>query len=355
MTETQHPPDDLQTPVPRRGLFARLRSVIHRYRSARLIIIGYGFNAPGGAWRSIQHYHTFMASRGENVIRIPRRGRHSARQMFMAFLVGRRILFNGLDSFYHLEALLFCLLRRDVMLYLHETAYVFNEFKSTNPIRYRWVARLIRNRRICCVSRQHEKFIRETFGATRTHVVYENIIPPRPDTFDTSRPMILMVGTVEKRKGATLFSDLADLAREQGRDWNFCWVGPTHSTHDVRLSANVQWLGPRADVFPFLEKCALFFLSSVDDPFPLACLEALSLHRKCVVYRNTGLAEVLEDVDGCAVYESYDAHSALAAIDRALATPLDTEKVDHINKNISSVSSFAERMSAVLAAHDAER
>lgn len=333
------------------GILGRLRAVIARYRAAKLIIIGYGFDAPGGAWRSIQHYHSFMATKGENVIRIARRSKYSARQMFMAFLAGRRVLFNGLDCFFHFETILFCLLRRDILIYLHETEYVFTEFKNTHPVRFNWVKRLIPKCRICCVSKRQEKYIRDTFGATKTHVIYENIMPPSPDVFDDSKTTILMVGSVEKRKGATLFSDLADLAREQGRDWNFCWVGPAHNTHDVRMSENVQWIGARPDVFPFLERCSLFFLSSLDDPFPLASLEALSLHRKCVVYRNTGLAEVLESVDGCGVYESHDAETALATIDKAMATDLDIAKVDEINKGISSVSSFADRMDAVLEQH----
>jgi len=354
MAGSKTPTDKSTTYVPSRGMLPRLRSVIQRYRDARLIIIGYGFNAPGGAWRSIQHYHSFMATRGENVIRIARRAKYSARQMFMAFLAGRRVLFNGLDCFFHLEALLFCTFRRNVILYLHETEFVFNEFRETHPVRFRWLRWLIPRCRICCVSKRQEKFLRENFRAQNTHVVYENIMPPSPIVFDDAKTVILMVGSVEKRKGATLFSDLADLAKERGRDWSFCWVGPIASTQDVRMSPNVSWLGPRPDVFPFLDRCSLFFLASVDDPFPLACLEALSLHRKCVVYRNTGLSEVLESVDGCAVYEKYDAETALAAIDRAMATPLDTAKVDAINNNISSVSSFAARMNAVLEEIDSE-
>ena len=332
-------------------MLKKIKSIIKRYRRARLIIIGYGFFASGGAWRSIYQYYQHMSMRGQKVMLITRPWRHSSRQMLMAFFFGNCVLFNGLDSFFYLDSVLFCLIRRDAIVYLHETAFIFAQFQKHHPLLYRLVRRIVRRNRICCVSRRQEAFLREEFGARYTHVIYESIVPNFPEALDTGRTNIVMVGTIDPRKGATLFSQVADHAHELGRDWEFIWIGSAANTRDVYLSERVRWLGAKPDVYPFLSRADLFLLSSIDDPFPLACLEALSLYRKCVVYRNTGLAEVLDGVQGCAVYEDYTVDAVTAAIDRALTTELDHERIRDINERISSVPSFTDRMETVLDEH----
>lgn len=329
------------------GVLRRLKTAVGRYRSARAIIIGYGFFAPGGAWKSAYQYFSHLIANGENAILISRPKRRSTRQMIMAFLVGRRIIFNGLDTFSHTGAILFCLMRSNVVIYLHETKYIFDEFRKQHPVRFALVRRIIGRNPICCVSKEHETFVREHLRAKRAYIVYENITPNASAVFDDSRTNIVMVGSVDFRKGATLFSKVADLAKGRGHDWRFYWIGPAGITTDLYLSENVEWLGLKTNVFPFLEKSSLFFLSSVDDPFPLACLEALSLYVKCVVYRKTGLAEFLSDIPGCAVFDDYQPEASLDSIEKALKTPLDRDRVARINAEISSVDSFVERMDKV--------
>ncbi len=327
----------------------RLSAAIERYTDARAIIIGYGFFAPGGCWKSIYNYHAFMHLRGENVVLIARKSPGSLRRLVLAFLVGRRVIINGLDAFFHIEALLFCLLcKRRVILYLHETEFVFEAFRRGHPICFRLLRRILSKHRIACVSRQQEAYLKETFGARDTAVLYENIPTASAPTFDAAALHIVMVGTVERRKGASLFSKVAERARELGLPWCFHWIGGPGYTGDVYLSPLVQWHGHQANVQQFLQRADVFFLSSIDDPFPLSCLEALSLFKKCVVYNKSGIAEILSGINGCAVYRQHTVESAMAALRQAISSPLDRERILQINQEVSTVEAFTNRLNRFL-------
>jgi glycosyltransferase involved in cell wall biosynthesis len=329
-------------------MFTKFRTAVQRFRGAPAILIGYNFFLPGGAWKSIYHYFTHLSLNGFEPILVSRMQQHSFRKLVMALLFGRHLVINGLDAFYRTEAILFCLIRRSVVIYLHETEYIFNSFKQAHPVRYFFVRQIIRRRRIGCVSRQQATLLRNRYGCLSTFVLYEAIQQPGSIQFDPSSKCILMVGTIERRKGVTLFSQVADLAAVRGLPWKFYWVGPHGFAADLLISSNVTWLGHQSDVNAYLRQADVFLLSSVDDPFPLACLEALALHRRCVVYRATGIAEILEGIGGCAVYSSHEPEAALAALSKAIGEPLDTEQVDRINRSISGIGAFSSRLNALL-------
>lgn len=297
------------------------------YRSLDLVIIGYTLFAEGGDWRSIYLYYRDAQQRGQRVKLIDGKRSDGTKQLLAAGFLAPRILVNGLNSLLSWPCLCLCLLRKDVYVYLHGTQYIFEEVNRRFPLRARLIAVILRRNPLLCVSQQAEKLYRERFGSTRTQVVYECI---RVGSFEAFKPgfiQVLMAGTMDQRKGVSLFSKAADLAESQFPDWQFHWCGGSSADSQLYRSNRVVWHGWQPVLQPFLERSQILFLSSSDDPCPLVALEALACGKKCVVYRRTGIAELIEGIPGCAVYEDYTPEAALAALAKAAGVPLDQERV----------------------------
>ena len=311
-------------------------------------IIGYAFFVQNGGWKSIYQYFRQREQHGLPVRLIDRRNPRTRRQLLAAAIFGRHLIFNGLDCFWRWEALLVCLLRPNTAVYLHDTAYMLDAFARDYPLRHRLLARILRRNPVLCVSRAAESLYLERYGATRTTVVYETLAPrPKPD-FAPGSVHIVMVGMLDPRKGVDLFSDLADLARARGRSWTFHWLGGVGSREPGKRPESVRWPGWVHDVDPFPRAADLFFLASADDPFPLSCLEALRACRRCVVYAGTGLAEVIDNLPGCAVYHRRDPEDALSAIDAALAAEPVPADYDRIARDHYNLDGFAQRVDDTL-------
>jgi glycosyltransferase involved in cell wall biosynthesis len=294
--------------------------MLNRYKEAEIVVVGTSFQSEGGDWRSIYLYARSAAAGGGRVIVVNPREKRGWRQTLAVLFFSPRVIVNALASFQSWLVVLMCLLRKDVRLYLHETEYSLDAYRRSNPIRYRIVAFILGRNPILCVSRSAEGLYRKRFGAKETAVVYECPGDFDSTELDPNRVHIVNVASFEKRKGAKLFSKVADLAKERHPDWQFHWVGGSPESEEKPLSAAVEWHGFMWQPSEIVKRCRLFFLSSVDDPCPLSALEALRVGIGCVVYAKTGTAELVESLPGCAVFPDYTAHSALAAIEEALAS-----------------------------------
>jgi glycosyltransferase involved in cell wall biosynthesis len=294
--------------------------MLKRYKDAEIVVVGTSFQSEGGDWRSIYLYARSAAAGGGRVIIVNPREKRGWRQTLAVLFFAPRVIVNALASFQSWLVILMCLVRRDVRLYLHETEYSLDAYRRSNPVRYQILAFVLRRNPILCVSRTAEGLYRKRFGAKNTTVVYECPGEFVSTKLDPNRVHIVNVASLEKRKGAKLFSKVADLAKERHPDWRFHWVGGSPESEERPLSAAVQWHGFMWQPSEIVKQCRLFFLSSVDDPCPLSALEALHAGVGCVVYVNTGTAELVESLPGCAVFADYTAHAAMAAIEEALAT-----------------------------------
>lgn len=318
------------------------------YRKLKLAIILYQANNAGGAWRSIMTYHRSAEMMSEPVKLINRSNRRTFRQVLAAAIAAPRLLFNGLDSFLRWEAIIVCLLRRDSLIYLHETAYMLDQFEKQSPFRFRLVGNILKRNPILAVSEQAAKQYRERFGSHNVFVAYECLPAPADISPRNDSKRICMVGTIDERKGASFFSRVADLASEKHLPWEFHWIGSKGSEESSYLSDNVTWWGWLDSPRGFVKNCDLFFLASVDDPFPLACLEALQDHVRAVAYTGTGAAEMIRDLAGCGVYSTYEAGDALEAIRSALAAGLDVVESDRLMAELIEVPAFQARMDTIL-------
>jgi len=237
---------------------------------------------------------------------------------------------------------------RPAYIYLHETAWTVAVTEDRNPNFA--LSEVLGDHTVLCVSHRQEAWIRG-LGARRTAVVYETVPPLPPGVVPCGRtePLdgpveIVMVGTVQRRKGMVLFGEVADLAKRLGLPWHFSWIGSIVDGA-VPRSSNVTWHGlMQGEALRALQaKADVLFLSSIDDPFPLAVLEMMQLHKRVVCFRNSGSAEIADGVPGCAVFEEHTPEAALEALRRSLSTPLDVAAIQGLVDGLIDVGAFGER------------
>ena len=116
--------------------------------------------------------------------------------------------------------------------------------------------------------------------------------------------VVVGAGTLDWRKGADLFVQLAAEVRRQTREpVSFVWVGGDLSSanwervrSDIERtgSDHVHFVGIKPDPIPWFAMADVFAFTSREDPFPLVCLEHAALGIPIVTYRNGGMPELLE-------------------------------------------------------------
>lgn len=324
-----------------------MRRIRQFYRSRALVVIGDDFFSEGGAWRSVYRYFRRAEAAGKAVLLVDLRKRNTCRSMMASFLFSPRLLVNGLGLFQRWSGILPGLMRRDMLIYLHDTAYMVDGFARQHPWKFYFFRRILRRNIILCVSEQMQDYYRKEFGVTRSHVVREAVALPAPPEFDPNVRNIVMVGSLDERKGVKLFSEVAAAAAAKRLPWKFHWIGGLASQSLGALSSDVRWWGWQDTPLEFTGRADVFFLSSMDDPLPLACLEAMMLGRRCVVYRQTGIAEMIEDIRGCAVFENYSATDAMRALEKVLAETPDSARLIQITRDNASVPALADKLEQI--------
>lgn len=323
---------------------------MHRYRTSRVTILASTLFSEGGDWRSIYFFAKHMEARGESVAMVHIGGKRGFRQMLAAAVYAPRLLVNGLSTLERWSVLLICLFRKDVRIYLHETDYVLDQFQRQSSLRYLLLARILRRNPVLCVSKQAETHYQERFGSIRTHVVYECPGEVEPSVLDPEKQHIVMVGSINERKGVELFSHVADLAAEAHPEWQFHWIGSRATMNDLYQSPKVAWHGWQWNPRDIVRQCDLFFLSSIDDPCPLAALEALHMGKRCVAYKKTGTAELIEGIPGCCIFEIYCEKVVIERIRLALMTSQsEPESTQNLLINQTKPEAFATSVEKALA------
>lgn len=265
------------------------------------------------------------------------------------------VLFNSVGMFARNEAVLDLygvLEPAQRWIYLHETEFTLDSFEANAPRLYARFAHNMRDAQVLCVSRKQASMLADRFGTQKLHVVYNTTsLPSGGPIAPQKRPIIAMLGTQQRRKGVELFSRTADLALRHGLDFEFWWIGQeTEEVPSLYRSRAVNWIGrlDGAALTSALGSLDTFMLASVDDPFPLSVLEAMQLSKHVVCYAKVGTEEIIRGLPGCAVYESYTAESALAALMEARATPVDTTAFKQVNDEVFSLRAFLDKTMSAL-------
>ncbi len=107
-------------------------------------------------------------------------------------------------------------------------------------------------------------------------------------------------GTIEWRKGADIFLQLARRLAARYEDFYFVWVGGkspySNAEYDrikydfdrLELKEKVIFTGLQENPHRFYAAMDLFLLTSREDPFPLVCLEAASLGKPVICFDKAG-------------------------------------------------------------------
>lgn len=182
-------------------------------------------------------------------------------------------------------------------------------------------------------------------------------VPPLPP-----RTEVLFCSRLHPRKRPAHFARLARDLIDEGVDASFVLVGAdegegaqvAEQVAAVGDPARLRWEGaldPSATL-ERMAKASLFVLPSVDEPMPMAVIEAMSTGRPVVVTTSCGLAEAIEQ-EGCGVVvdESYD--SLQQAVRALLADPArmaeQGARAAHAARTRFGMPAVAERLESLYA------
>lgn len=209
-----------------------------------------------------------------------------------------------------------------VVFYCHETMYTYEALQKSKHDAMQVFKYLLLPQSTCLTVSPAQTRWLYSMGAPSVKLVYNSVGHFTPSTVSKEKnTMIVMVGTLQKRKGVDLFSQLADYSTARGQDWSFYWIGgSTKETEDCYRSPNVSWLGFKSaeETREFIAKASVFLLSSIDDPFPLSVGEALLSKTPVVIYKNTGFTDLVEDSVYGDVFHNYSHENAFTTIQRVL-------------------------------------
>ena len=153
-------------------------------------------------------------------------------------------------------------------------------------------------------------------------VLLENGVRPGPSRahwpHDDEVPEVVFCSRLHPRKRAPAFVEMAEHLVRRGVRARFSIVGPdegdlsrvTELIADRGLAHAVPYEGslPSSKILTRLAESQVFVLPSVDEPFPMTVLEAMSVGLPVVITESNGLAGALRSVEGCRVTTpSYEA------------------------------------------------
>ncbi|MGC2805646.1 MAG: glycosyltransferase family 4 protein [Candidatus Acidiferrales bacterium] len=109
--------------------------------------------------------------------------------------------------------------------------------------------------------------------------------------------LVMACGTLNQRKGADLFLQLAAAVCRQREEVYFAWIGGglpaevaqfENGIRAAGLAEKVRLTGTVPHTADYLAAADVFVLTSREDPYPLVCLEAASLAKPIVCFADAG-------------------------------------------------------------------
>lgn len=167
-------------------------------------------------------------------------------------------------------------------------------------------------------------------------VILPNGVPAAPAqpatrTDSAHRPVrVLYLARLQERKRPAVLVRSALTLLGEGRDVQFALVGPdegqagevTRLIEESGFASRINWEGPiePSKTLSRMTQADLYVLPSVNEPFPMAVLEAMSIGLPAIVTDSCGLAPAVAGAEAGAVVGDSEA-SLTAAIDRYLRDP----------------------------------
>jgi len=276
-----------------------------------LLVLGNNFSLSTGVFRPISHYLNFLHHLGGIRLCSVQLAVDASPQTIERLLEQHDVVvINGLQQIcnvIHLADVVAQRARaRPVYGYLHETQWILNRLPDDQKQRIRDILPSL-DLLLCC-ERQIDDFA--PYGSPRSQTIIHNPTLRCPTLASSRKPIrrsgqILMSGTVKERKGIAFYNNCAE--QFSGEGYVFHWAGQQRDpssphSQDVVHHGHLQ----REQLQTLMRQSDIFLLSSLEDTFPLAAVEAYLNGCKLLLPRSTGLIDVMEGRPGVLVYDNHD-------------------------------------------------
>lgn len=158
-----------------------------------------------------------------------------------------------------------------------------------------------------------------------------NGVPPVSEVPELpTRTEVLFCARLQERKRPLLFVEMARTLLAEGVDADFVLVGPDEGQGPAVAAGvaavgdpdRLRWEGPLepSETLARMARATVLVLPSVDEPYPMSVLEAMSVGRPVVVTESCGLAPAVRE-HGCGVVVDESPEALVDAVRRLLAEP----------------------------------
>jgi glycosyltransferase involved in cell wall biosynthesis len=171
-------------------------------------------------------------------------------------------------------------------------------------------------RDVFSLTKEEDQTLREQFGGhlrikrlgNGVEVPFEPHFEPRGAT-----PELLFLGRLHERKRPIDLVRAARRLRDRGLTFRLAFVGPDEgqsrevNAEIIRLGmgdiASIEPPVAHSNVARRLSQATVFVLPSIDEPFPMTLLEALSIGTPAIATTGCGIADLLKEYDAAGVVE----------------------------------------------------
>ncbi|MFD4179656.1 glycosyltransferase [Rhodococcus sp. NPDC058514] len=147
--------------------------------------------------------------------------------------------------------------------------------------------------------REREQLVRVA-GESLRLTQLGNGVPDYPSGADTGTPEVLFAARMHPRKRPIAFVEMARILLDGGADARFTLIGPDEGEGGAVRAAiagdeRIVWEGAiaPASVPRRIAAAVVYVLPSVQEPYPMSVLEAMSVGRPVVVSNDCGLAPMI--------------------------------------------------------------
>ena len=318
-----------------------------------ILVLANNFSLSTGVLRPLSHHLNFLHHHGGPRLRSVQLQDDASAEQIDALLSNHDlVIVNGLQQICNVDQLAGAVARRarrgPVLGYLHETRWILDRLPEIQKRRLRAI--LPHLHLLLCCERQKQDFAPYGQGLSAS-VVHNPTLSAQADDGTPMPPRlngsVLMSGTIQERKGIAFFNHCAESLQAGG--YRFSWAGQARDPGE-RLSDSVSFLGhlSAAQLQRRLLQTNIFFLSSLEDTFPLAAIEAYLHGCKLLLPRSTGLVDVLEGRSAVHIYENHSLEEARRGLDQLRESPAPSASDRLAISRKLGLRSFLERMNAAI-------
>lgn len=207
---------------------------------------------------------------------------------------------NPYWKWYYLISKIFNIKR---VMYWHEMPFFVENYAKQSKT----ILRFFKNKnmiQLCCSEANKPSAL--IFDEKPNVTNINNCIIPRKlnKNFLLSKFTVITIGTVDKTKGADIWTEVALEVCKRNKEIQFLWCGEgvdkkqlftecVQKIKEANLENTISFLGKVEDAVLITSAAHLYYCSSRMDSFPLAILEAMSHGKNVVYYDSGGVAEAV--------------------------------------------------------------